>query len=556
MKTTDGGIIWCCAIAIAMLTGMNTSPARAQTEDSSLPHVVKKDGRFALIVGGAPYLILGAQTNNSSAWPAVLPKVWPAMEFLHANTIEIPVYWEQFEPEQGKFDTTNIDTIITQAREHHLRVIFLWFATWKNGSNHYTPQWMKLQPEKYFNMMDKDGKYVDSPSPFATETLAADAKAFTAFTTHLKEFDPQHTVIMVQVENEPGSWQCTRDYSPTAQKIFDGPVPDAAMKAMSKPTQPNSNWSEVFGNDADEFFQVWFVARYIEQVAAAGKAVYPLPMYVNGSVRDPITPPSHYEVGGPNDNVFELWKAAAPSIDILSPDIYQRDTARYLKLLELYARPDNPLFVPETIGQGAGTRFLFSALGRGAIGYSPFGLDYTRLGNSPTGASPTPEEMFGATAMNYELLGPMSREIARLNFEGKIQTAVEMDTPRSEPATRPSPSQPANVLHFDNWDINVHFGTFRRTTPNERPTDAQPTGRILVAQLADNQFLIVGLYTRVDFQPTGKLAGKPWQYLIVEEGHYENDQFQRDRILNGDQTDWGLALTTAPVALRVSLYSR
>ena len=75
--------------------------AFAQEKERPIPRLVKKDGRYALFVDGAPYFILGAQVNNSSGWPAMLPKVWEAMEYLHANTVEIPVYWEQFEPKRG-----------------------------------------------------------------------------------------------------------------------------------------------------------------------------------------------------------------------------------------------------------------------------------------------------------------------------------------------------------------------------------------------------------------------------------------------------------------------
>ena len=121
------------------------------------------------------------------------------------------------------------------------------------------------------------------------------------------------------------------------------------------------------------------MAQYVDRVAAAGKAVYPLPLYVNAALRDPFKgAPGSYESGGPTDNVLPIWKAAAPAIDILAPDIYLTDTAGYLKVLELYHRPDNALFVPETSGAASAARFFFSALGLQAIGYSPFGLDYTR----------------------------------------------------------------------------------------------------------------------------------------------------------------------------------
>jgi len=443
-------------------------------------------------------------------------------------------------------------------------LILLWFATWKNGSNHYMPQWMKLDSGRYPNMVGRDGKEVDSPSPHAPATLEADKRAFTALMRHLKQMDPQHTVIMVQVENEPGSWGAVRDYSPAAQAIFDSPVPAEVLAAVPKPAEPNGNWSDVFGRDADEFFQVWHVARFIGEVAAAGKAVYHLPMYVNASVRDPLHPPwpPTYEVGGPNDNVFELWKAAAPAIDLVAPDIYARDTVRYLKLLDFYNRPDNALFVPETIGTGNVPRFFYAALGRGAIGYAPFGLDFTRRLATRTGVPLKPERFLAPTATNFRVFRPMAREIARLNFAGKLKTAVQGETdPDPErlaaaPASQGLAGPPDRVLQFNGWDASVAFGRPGRGGARTKPIATEPGGRTLVAQLGENQFLVTGLVARVVFYPTGKSSGRVWQYLAVEEGKYENGVFQPQRILNGDQTDWGLIFATTPTVLRVSLYTR
>jgi hypothetical protein len=573
---TDRIPLWRAIIAAAVVFLLNPS-AWADGEDAAIPHIVQRDGRYALFVDGAPYLMLGAQVNNSSGWPAVLPKVWPAMELLHVNTVEIPVYWEQLEPEQGKFDYSVVDTLLAQAREHKVHLVLLWFGTWKNGSNHYMPHWMKLDPNRYPNIIGADGKEVDSPSPLAKETLAADTAAFSSLMRHLKEADSQHTVLMVQVENEPGAWGAVRDYSPAAQKIFESPVPTEVLVAMHKTGIPEpGNWQEAFGDDADEFFQVWCVSKFIGQVAAAGKAIYPLPMYVNASLRDPLNPghPPKYEVGGPNDNVFPIWKAEAPAIDLLAPDIYQRESAHYLKVLDYYHRADNPLFIPETIGQGAYARFLFAALGHGAIGYSPFGLDYTRNFDYPPGAGMTAEQAFAPIALDYALIGPIMRDIARLNFEGKIQTSVDKRNPPEMPASAaptrsPKPEStadpenprletPDEILHFGAWDVPVWHRPMRRgLAAATRPAaPLQPNGRALIAQLGDNQFLVTGLYTRVGFLPAGPAAGKPWQYLSVEEGQYENGVFKPDRILNGDQTDWGLIFTSTPTVLRVTLYTR
>jgi beta-galactosidase GanA len=511
----------------------------AQLKESPLPHVMKKEGRYALFVEGAPFLILGAQANNSSAWPAMLPKVWPAIEYLHANTLEIPVYWEQFEPRPGQFDYSVIDTILAQAHEHRVHLVLLWFGTWKNGSQHYMPEWMKLAPDKYPHVIDETGKPVDSPSPFAAASLQADIRAFTAFMRHLKAADPQRTVLMVQVENETGAWGALRDYSPAAQKLFEAPVPADIRRSMNTESAATSgNWQQVFGGEAEVCFHAWAVAKYVNQVAAAGKDVYPLPLYVNAALRDPLKPgaPGSYESGGPTDNVIPIWKAAAPSIDIVAPDIYMSDSAEYLKVLDLYHRPDNPLFVPETEGAPGVARFFFSALGLQAIGFSPFGLDYTSNRPFEMSDSENPNEFLEPTAQNYRLLAPMMRDLARLNFEGKLQAVAE------------EKGEPSRTLQFGPWQAVVSYGAVRNKPAAGNP---EPIGRALVAQLSDNRFLVAGLFCRVDFHPTN--ADKRRQFLRVEEGTYQDGAFKFQRILNGDQTDWGVNLGSEPLALRVSL---
>jgi hypothetical protein len=241
--------------------------------------------------------------------------------------------------------------------------------------------------------------------------------------------------------------------------------------------------------------------------------------------------------------VIPIWKAAAPAIDIVSPDIYMSDPAAYLKVLELYHRDDNALFVPETSSSSPVARFFFSALGLQAIGFSPFGLDYSVPAPAPVAApagtpaaAPAPMDQFPATAQNYRLIAPMMREIARLNFEGKLQAVAE------------ETGKPTNTLAFGTWNATVAYGAGRN---NRAAGNPEPTGRALVAQLADNQFLVAGYSCRVDFRPAA--ADKRRQFMRVDEGTYENGVFKFIRILNGDETDNGLNLRAEPIALRVSL---
>jgi hypothetical protein len=542
----------------------------AQTQERPIPRLVKKDGRFALMVDDAPYLVLGTEVSNSDAWPETLAKLWPALEAVQVNTVEIPIYWEQFEPQPGQYDYSLIDTILAGARQHNLRLVLLWFGTYKNGSQHYIPEWMKLDPARYFYAQDSNGQEVDSPSPFATASLDADKKAYAAFMEHLKQTDPQRTVIMIQVENEAGNWKSVRDFSPAAQKFFEAPVPTEVLKAMPPlKTSASPNWRQAYGPNADEYFNAWAVAKFVGDVASAGKAVYPLPTDVNVALRYPFHPgpPGHpgavlaYESGAATDNVIPIWKVAAPAIDMIAPDMdnfgpdmdvhandkLQTDPVAYEYELGLYRRDDNPLFVAET-GDTGNARFLFSALNLQAIGFCPFGT-----------AESSPDQV-DAWTKDFRLLEPMQRQIARLNFEGKLQAVAEQQ------------GKPTVTLPFGTWNALVSYGTSRTGPATGNPT---PVGRALVARLGDNQFLVTGYYARVDFFPAGTeqqqksqhivdgtgqtpsaLIDGKWQhrqFLRVEEGTYENGVFKFLRILNGSPTDHGLRFSGEPMVLRVSL---
>jgi beta-galactosidase GanA len=530
--------------SLLSLLGLLAAPAIARAGDHPLPRLVQKEGRHALLVDGAPFLILGAQVNNSSAWPAVLPEVWPAIKAIHANTVEMPVYWEQFEPKPGAFDYSIVDALLAGCRKNDVRLVLLWFATWKNGSPNYVPLWMKQDPARFPRMTTVSGRPVASASPFSKESLEADKRAFVALMRHLKKTDPQRTVIMVQVENESGTWGAIRDYSPAAQKAFESPVPAPVLAAMSKkPGNPTAGWKEVFGKDADEYFHAWAVAAYVGEVAAAGKAEYPLPLYANAALRDPISPgpAGSYESGGPTDNVIPIWKAAAPALDLLAPDIYMDDYAKVEKILELYQRSDNPLLVPEISNAPEYARFFFLALGHQTVGFAPFGIDYTGFVNFPLGAKRLNEEALTPFALNYRLVGPMMRQLAQLSFDDKVKAVAEQK------------GRPTEDLELGGWKVNVRYGVPQFGFGDKPPGNPEPVGRALVAQIGADRFLVAGFHCRVDFQTSGAATPKQRAYLRVEEGTYENGKFKPLRLWNGDQTDWGLNFTSTPQVLRVTV---
>jgi beta-galactosidase GanA len=500
---------------------------------AEMPKLVKQDGRYAFLVDGKPFLILGAQINNSSAWPTSLPEVWPTIEAMHVNTVEAPVYWEQLEPQPGKFDFSNVDQLVKQARDHHVYLVLLWFGTWKNGKMHYVPEWVKTDPTRFPRVIDSHGEPIDVLSANAPANLEADKRAFVALIRHVREIDgDQHTVLLVQVENESGSLGSVRDFSAQAEKQFQAAVPAELLKALHK--QPGT-WKQVFGADADETFAAYSVSHYINEVAAAGKAEFGVPMYVNVWLKHPVgqVPGLHYPSGGPTHNMLDVWKAAAPAIDMIGPDIYTDESDLYRLALSTYHRPDNPCWVPETGGNDVDGKYFFYALGEGAIGFSPFGIDYT--GWTITDAKPP-----AIHTENYALIGPMNREIARLNFEGKLKTAVEED------------GHAQTSIDFGKWQATISFGYPQYDGGRIPPGTKDHHGRALVGQLSADEFLVTGVDTRVEFRPAPS-ASTHMQILRAEEGRYENDQWKFLRIWNGDQTDFGLNFTHQGKVVRVRL---
>jgi beta-galactosidase GanA len=485
-------------LSIALLC---VAPALAQT-----PHLEKRGAATQLIVDGKPFLILGGELGNSSAsdrdWLA--PR-WALLRSMHLNTVVTPVSWELIEPQEGRFDFASVDWLLADARANHMHLVLLWFGTWKNSMSSYVPSWVKRDPVRFPRAAGPDGKGQEILSAFGEATLAADAKAFAALMAHLRKVDAQGSVIMVQVENEVGFLPMAREH---------GAVADAAFAQK--------------GGATEEAFSARAYAEAVETVARAGKREYPLPMYVNGAQGRPSARPGpDYPSGGPLAHLMGVWKANAPSIDFLAPDIY---FPNFAEIAGDYAQPGNPLFVPEAnrTSDARAPANAMRVIGRhNAIGFSPFAIE---------DADPAAAARLGEA---YALLGDLAPMILSAQAEGRI---MGFAPPVSFEGVVDQTPQTAS---FGGYRFNVGF--VDPWTPRDKQEPSEHGGMIL--WLGGEDFLVAGRGITVTVEPENG-AGKAGLDR-VEEGRIIDGQFVPGRRLNGDQTHQGRHVRLDPSRFQV-----
>lgn len=489
----------------------------AQQKVMELPHLHENVKSAQLIVHGKPFIMLAGELSNStSSSMSYMDSIMPHLKALNLNTVLAAVSWEMIEPVEGQFDFSNVDGHISKARKNNLKLVMLWFGTWKNACSSYAPAWVRQDTKRFVRSEDLAGAKLNNLSALCSATCEADSKAFAALMKHLKEVDGvQNTVLAVQVENEPGIRGDSREHSALANEAFNKPVPIELMHYLIENKEKltpdflqiwaksfykkEGTWTEVFDGEADMVFMSWNTASYINKVAAAGKAVYPLPMYTNAWLgNNESAKAGTFPSGGCVPRVFPIWKAAAPSIDILSPDIYRKEFA---STCNLYQRMNNPLFIPET---GYFTHAnVFYAIGQGAICFSPFGIEEYYPITDPIGKS-------------YQLLTNLMPYLLQYQGAGKMVGVVGKKDEKQE-------------ISLGDYKLQISFlGGSKGETPS---------GAIIIS-LANDEFLVAGSGLSVTFL-SGENKPKRTEILKAYELVYKNKSWEKQRRLNGDETGNG-----------------
>ncbi len=493
-------------LCLASLIGL--LPALAQ----QIPHWQKQGSATQLMVDNRPYLILGGELGNSSASsPQDIDRIFPKLKRTGLNTVLVPAYWDLIEAEEGTFDFSLIDHTVNQARANGLRIVFLWFGAWKNSMSCYAPLWFKQDYKKYPRVRTETGKPLEIASPFSDNVFQADSKAFKAFMRHLSETDgDKHTVIMVQVENEIGMLESARDHSEEANRLFESDIPEELagyLKKNKKTLHPwlaekwqkagektEGNWQEVFGTDlyTDEIFMAWHYAAYVERMIRCGREAYNLPMYVNAAMNSRGRKPGEYPSAGPLAHLIDIWRCAAPGIDLLAPDLYDKGFTGWTAQYKLH---NNPLFIPEIrLEPNDGVRAFYVFGEHDGIGFCPFSIE---------DAPDRPDYRLTQSYLKLKELMPL---ITRYQGQEAMKGLLFDQTEKERTLT---------------WDNTLLICKHFFTLPwDPRATDGSvwPEGGGLVIRMAENEYLIAGSGIVVEFKSKEEAALDTEQAQLGEDG--------------------------------------
>lgn len=527
-----------------------------------IPYIKMVNDCPVLMVHDEPYIMLcGEVRNSSSSSVTYMEPIWRKLKQLKLNSVLLPVSWQLIEPEEGCFDFNLVDGLLMQARKNHMKIGLLWFGAWKNAQCFYAPEWVKLDKQRFRRAeMEKGKPFIkieklyhmpySTLSAFCEETMLADARAFRKLMEHLYEVDrDENTVIMVQVENETGFLGSAREHSDTADVRFAEQAPHGLMEYLSahkdtlaadirKAVESNQTggWQTVFGDAAEEVFSAYYVASYVETVAKAGKEAYPLPMAVNCWLEQTGNAiPGEYPSGGPVARMMEVWKYAAPDIDIFAPDIYLPD---FDKICRRFRKLGNPLFIPEAAGHSlAAVRQLYVIGHYHAMCYSPFAIE--ELGetqNYELGEQMGIDSTDPALKLSQSI--PQYSRLNELLAQGMHMIAERYGTADLQAAAKENGDRASLVFKDFGFCVTYHHPLIRCRE-----------GACLIARISENEFMVLGCGCYVS--PYSLDDTRPYlEFLSLEEGMIQDGEWKMSRKLNGDEER---IYMDEPVCLRVKL---
>jgi beta-galactosidase GanA len=533
MEKLTGVLIFISVLAIPQYSYSQKKVHNLNSGQHEMPHLNKQGKTIQLIVDDKPFLILGGELGNSSFTSLeYMEPIWRKLRTMNLNTVLAPVYWELIEPSEGKFDFELYDQLVKEARENDLKLVFLWFGSWKNSMSSHAPSWVKKDPERFPRIKDDKGISHEILTPFSENNLKADLRAYQELMKHIKKTDGNdHTVIMIQTENEIGMLPTAKDYSSLANERYKENVPAELMQYLVKNKENlvpefseiwgkngfknSGTWEEIFGAglQTDEIFMAWYFAKFTNSVIEAGKAEYPLPMYVNAALNRPESKPGiSYPSGGPLPHLTDIWKAGGQSIDFLSPDFYFPDLKHWC---DLYTRQGNPLFIPEhRFDNTVAAKAAYTIGHYESIGFSPFSVE--------SSANPENEPL----GKMYRVIGQLTPVITAHQGQNKIE-GVLLDKKNQE-----------STFQIGNYEFKVRHSYTLGYENNSRNDTWDMAGAIFV-QTGDDEFYVAGSGVVITFRNLSNPSLNVG-ILKVDEGRFENGkEWKVIRNLNGDQTHQG-----------------
>ena len=480
-------------------------------------------GEPVLMVDGSPFLMLGGELHNSAASSLehMEREVWPFIRPYGLNTVILPLAWENVEPFEGSFDFSLLEGLLSQARREKVKLVLLWFGLWKNGESFYVPAWVKEDEKRFFRAEYRGHIPSYTVSPLCEEGVEADRRAFIRVMEYLRDHDGEdHTVVMVQVENEIGFRWSERDFSEAALEAYAGRVPEEIRELYGV----DGSWKEALGERAPELFMAWHYARAIERIASGGKEVYPLPMYVNTWLDHHPSRPGVFPTGGPVSRLIPLWQRMAPSLSMVAPDIYEPN---FREICESFKTCGNPLFIPEARRDPITASNVFYALGGlNALGFSPFAVEDFLKDDMPN-ADPKLLEDLNIEQNGFTCYGtaPYLKESYRI-LNGMLPLIAKLrGTEKMTGFIRSNPDEKGCILSMGEYDLQLDYLPAKSCRP----------GCAGIIIRAEKGFYIAGC--NVKFTPLPKVGSDTWLSTVrLEEGEFVNGEWKPGRVLNGDES--------------------